>query len=709
MSENWVYNAIYYDDYSRIVQTVSQIENKTIEYVSNIYSFSGQIELSKTLFINEYTSDKYYIINGYEYDNRERLKYKSQSLDDGNSWIILEEYEYDLMGQIIEKNVYSQSDDNSDYAQSVDYKYNINGLLTDINAIKELSETNRERDLFALKLHYELDEIGNTIQKNGNISAMQWNSALSPEVKSYNFEYDQLNRLRYAIYLDHEKYSEYLSYDLNGNILNLRRSGEMYDREYSAFGQALRTDFGIIDDLEYEYSGNMIKTIDDMHDTDTPLNHDFKDNGFVSSHQAEYYYDANGNMIIDRNKGIKVEYNFLNLPKKITFDDKSTLEYTYTASGQKLKTIYNGDYTGAAARYHTTCYYGAFIYEDDKLSSINIEGGRIMNIEENFDYQFYLTDHLGNVRIMYDKNGEVLQEDHYYAFGLTMGGQSYTHDMLTKFQAKNEYLYNGKEFQSEGGLDLYDYGARFYDPVIARWSTVDPLAESYYSWSPYCYVMNNPLKYIDPTGMWVDNYIVGEDGVLKTIEDTGDDNHKLFIEDSNGNRNQVSFHDTENDSKNLSLAQPGDKILYSLSSSNINWMTDNSDVEPMAFSERKEFTENESTSGKLDYAQEYFWEAFDIGSYTEAENSPISILLPGNSEGFNIHDAGNFIWGHSMNILGFSETTSQAGAHWNNLRNNGEFDSSGDQDAIKKGYETPIPAVTPVMPDIFKDVKFDWK
>ncbi len=70
--------------------------------------------------------------------------------------------------------------------------------------------------------------------------------------------------------------------------------------------------------------------------------------------------------------------------------------------------------------------------------------------------------------------------------------------------SENKYLYNGKELQDEqlGGvnLDWYDYGFRFYDPALARFTTQDPRAEKYYSWSAYNYCYNNPIKFIDPRG-----------------------------------------------------------------------------------------------------------------------------------------------------------------------------------------------------------------
>jgi RHS repeat-associated protein len=109
-------------------------------------------------------------------------------------------------------------------------------------------------------------------------------------------------------------------------------------------------------------------------------------------------------------------------------------------------------------------------------------------------YHYHLTDHLGNVRavIKPGSNNEaiVVQANDYYPFGM----------VHSTAPATNLYLYNGKEAQKEMTGRWYDYGARFYDAQLGRFSTVDPHAEKYLEHTPYNYVFNNPINGIDPDG-----------------------------------------------------------------------------------------------------------------------------------------------------------------------------------------------------------------
>ena len=108
---------------------------------------------------------------------------------------------------------------------------------------------------------------------------------------------------------------------------------------------------------------------------------------------------------------------------------------------------------------------------------------------------FYLKDHLGNIRVTVDENGEVKGYNDYYQFGLRMPGRS----MNTALNYAL-YKYSSKELDEENGINWYYFGARYYDPAIGRWLSVDPLADAYPSLSPFNYALNNPLRYIDPDG-----------------------------------------------------------------------------------------------------------------------------------------------------------------------------------------------------------------
>ena len=112
-----------------------------------------------------------------------------------------------------------------------------------------------------------------------------------------------------------------------------------------------------------------------------------------------------------------------------------------------------------------------------------------------------------------DEN-EIIQEEHYYPFGMRMEGYGRT---IT--HGENDYQYNGKELNTDFGLDMYDYGARFYDASVSRWFSIDPLAQEFYSLSIYNFVKNNPIIYIDPDGKYPIITINKEDKTI-TISET---------------------------------------------------------------------------------------------------------------------------------------------------------------------------------------------
>ena len=140
-------------------------------------------------------------------------------------------------------------------------------------------------------------------------------------------------------------------------------------------------------------------------------------------------------------------------------------------------------------------------------------------------WHVYRRDHLGTVRAVQRgwgpgaDRGEVVEARDYYPFGLQMPGRTYVSGTPTREG------FTGHEFDAETGLNYA--GARYYMPALGRWTSVDPLADEFPSYSPYNYTLNNPLALTDPTGMAPDSVVVG----FRPISgmDFSSANHALII------------------------------------------------------------------------------------------------------------------------------------------------------------------------------------
>jgi RHS repeat-associated protein len=425
-------------------------------------------------------------------------------------------------------------------------------------------------DLFGMELYYTegltdsyMDNIVPRNQYNGNIAGMRWKVA-GGQMQAYGYDYDQLNRLTKANYAATNKTNQWdetenrygvngspgITYDLNGNITGLTRKGLI------GIDPNNEPVFGIMDHLTYTYElnnkrSNQLRAVSDAAAMGINEGVDFKDN---ATSTEEYFYDNNGNMTRDDNKGISsITYNYLNLPREIIFGSPGAykkITYLYDAMGTKLrKTVRNG-----GAQEIITHYVGNIIYNNLDLEYILTPEGRIAATEGGgIDHpQFYLNDHLGNVRATFVESAtipgkvELLQQNHYYPFGQELMG------MATQTGPVNPYKYNGKELQSELGLQWYDYGARFYDPSLGRFTSVDPLAELSRRWSPYTYGLDNPMRFIDPDGMSASDFKDKDDNLVAHIDDgsnavyqqtgSGTNLHYEFTEEysNQGGKNEVT-------------------------------------------------------------------------------------------------------------------------------------------------------------------------
>jgi RHS repeat-associated protein len=176
------------------------------------------------------------------------------------------------------------------------------------------------------------------------------------------------------------------------------------------------------------------------------------------------------------------------------------IEFIYDATGVKLrKTIFVN-----SVATDTTSYINGIEYKGKALDRFpHTEGAVVRQTDGTFQHEYTIKDHLGNARVTYiDKNAdgkvdstEIKQVNHYYAFGLNMEGN------FNGASGTNKYQYNGKEWNDDFGLGLNDYGARFYDAAIGRFTAADPLSLMFAPMSPYQYARNSPINFVDPTGM----------------------------------------------------------------------------------------------------------------------------------------------------------------------------------------------------------------
>jgi len=296
------------------------------------------------------------------------IKTEVSQFADGSQAVIMNQFTYNELGQAVKKKIHSINN-GSTFLQEFDYGYNIKGALTDINNINDANK------IFSLKLNYNPD---------GNIVNETWRTAKTATAQSNNYHYDNLNRLTGSTFTGTGDYGTNYTFDKNGNILTLQRKGQIVTntmpsdttiQSKAAIG-TISLSYKLIDNLTYTYTPNSNKLLtvsDKATDINTELNNDFREASKFSA--TEYFYDANGNMTKDLNKGITVAYNVINLPVTVsqTNNVNNCTEYVYATNGTLLRTkIYVSGLLKT-----TTDYCGAFEYENSKMKLIHTPEGRI--------------------------------------------------------------------------------------------------------------------------------------------------------------------------------------------------------------------------------------------------------------------------------------------------------------------------------------------
>jgi RHS repeat-associated protein len=149
---------------------------------------------------------------------------------------------------------------------------------------------------------------------------------------------------------------------------------------------------------------------------------------------------------------------------------------------------------------------------------------RTITVKRDHQSQYFVKDHLGSPRVVVDGKGAVLSHTDYYPFGMVMPDRAANISL-----ANDRVKFTGYLLEEEGGQDTYHAEARGYDPVIGRFTSRDPLTAKMPGWNPYHYSFNNPIRFVDPTGLAPDDYGVDRWGNITLLRDTPDDDDDKLI------------------------------------------------------------------------------------------------------------------------------------------------------------------------------------
>lgn len=563
-----------YDSRGRLCESVAGTHLGGTETERTQYSFTDEI-VSRTLIHSNAGEDSFSERYDYAYDNWGRLLSVDHTFED-RPVVRLHDNTYDGLGRL------DLDRRNGNASLHTTFRQNVRSLLTGIDC-GPIGRTFHEA------LYYESPSNDAESLWSGGISRMDWRQGSDSTSRTYSFGYDAWGRLTSAAYQGNptsNAHDALYSYDPNGNITCITHG---------------------LSGMDFSLNGNQIRRRDtfelaadsgDVVDPDLPIDPDPGIAGPLSLNptlpalpRPTVFYDACGRMIKDADNHISnIEYNNLHLPSRVSFSGTvaapTPLPYgmQYAADGRKLRT---GRLAPAVIELNMvsprsldiseleenfdapTDYVGNLIYKNGILDKILIDGGYISAADTA--YHFFVTDHLGSVRVVTDPAGTVEHEYHYYPYGTPLeeaaGAQASSDD--------NPFRWAGKHWDEI--MNAYDFGARYYSTLDARWNTMDPLCEKYYSISPYAYCAGNPVNLVDPTGkdVWEINY---EGRIIRRITDTTQDAfymvnknkdgeyERTFTLDKNGEKvyNSLVFgyRTIESQHSTTFLAEEGDVDVY---------------------------------------------------------------------------------------------------------------------------------------------------
>ena len=680
-------SSFYYDYQGRLIQSHRKEALGGDGHIHQSLTFTGKPSRTReTVALPDGRIDS--LVTVRSYDGQDRLVSETTSLNDKSQSV---SYGYDEIGRLTSR-VYGTAANPSALTETL--AYNIRDQLTDQNS-----------NVFNMSLRYQEPTLGAVPKYNGSVSEWEWNHGVGTETNAWSLSYDGVGRLtdaqRFVGGVQTNSFSERsITYDRNSNALTLTRYGE----------NAATPD----EILAYSYNGNLLRNIS---------------NSGTSGGGGSFTHDTNGNLTRDGLSTLDIDYNDRNLTSRISSGGATLAEYEYLADGTKLRALDGGgngyQYRGSLIYTQTAGQTGSpAITLDCAVTS----AGRI--VRENtadgsstYKVQHYLRDHLGSVRAVIDGDtGTVIEASDYYPFGKRIqvtapvsepvGGSQYASEpavapvapatSVASTSSPNRWRFSGKEDQSFLGasIPLLDFGARMYNPAIARWTASDPMSEKYYGISPYVYCANNPILFTDIAGNSYSEFDV-EGNYKRTVDDNWW--HNLWhgrtgriVNDQNEVILSFKFADPKNDVKDLKngtlqkiqFVEEKD-VVSMLSKAGV--FDEKNKTANNTLLDRYSYVLHEGKGGhKMDFSYNAIPDQYE-GVSTDPLDAPSPVLFLIDGVAHNHMNFGNFLFGAGGKALGLTSFELRMGAQFNSIFNPGsnnykpQFDSNDDQFSIRMG------------------------
>ena len=505
----------HYDAKGRVIQVNECWSDGRRHRVSTKYAFAGDVLAVKETVLTpppggSGSNQENSLATFYTRDPRGRVLSCSRVLD-GTDTLAAVHYAYDDLGRLTGKTV----GDGTTPALQTTLSYDLHGWTKGIGVARD-GGANTLESVFSESLSYAMVSKDFTAARyDGNISETAFTHRVTPsgslQKHTWSYHYDGLKRLSTTNHYVANKIRPSLTdteknfaYDLNGNITALKRYGAS----------------GLENDLSFTHTGNRMTALVDAAAT-----------GSAAGTKA-FSYDANGNLVSDGRKGLQMSWNLLNLANSAAMYGGS-LTYVWLSDGTKVGAkADDGSGNGTQKRYLGSYVFtstdGSSTAAPTAVESIAWDEGRINCGGSAAQDCWFAGDHLGNVRSVIDITAslttpQILEQNDYLPYGTKVQNPDHAS------QSGNRWRYASKEEQRYGSLDLslLDFGARMYDPFIARWTAVDPLASIHPEIASFIYCFGNPIMFFDPQGL--DGYS-GSNGEYvwfdkKDVESFSDINH----------------------------------------------------------------------------------------------------------------------------------------------------------------------------------------